>query len=153
MADTHMPAARVTLPPLRPEYLCETIASADIGVVQQPLTVWQRLANQGWLRKTFILGAIAAGWQLYAMHLNNPLLVPTFTATLEAFNAGVVSGDIPEKVVNSVILLLKGYVIGLALAMVLHRARDDVAARQRPPGDADLGLQPAAGDRACCRSR
>ena len=118
MADTHMPASRIALPPLRPEYLCETIPTADIGVVEKPLTLWQRLANQGWLRKAFILGVIAAGWQLYAMYLNNPLLVPTFTATLEAFKAGVVTGDIPEKVVNSVVLLLKGYVIGLALAMV-----------------------------------
>jgi NitT/TauT family transport system permease protein len=118
MADTHMPVPRVTVPPLRPEYLCETIPSADIGVVEKPLTLWQRLANQGWLRKTFILCTIAAGWQLYAMYLNNPLLVPTFTATLEAFQAGVASGDLPEKVVNSVVLLLKGYVIGLALAMV-----------------------------------
>ena len=117
MADTHLPDPRVTLPPLRPEYLCDTIATAEIGVVQKPLTLWQRLANQAWLRKAFILCVIAAGWQLYAMHLNNPLLVPTFTATLEAFQAGVVSGDIPEKVVNSVVLLLKGYLLGLALAM------------------------------------
>ncbi len=119
MADTHMALGRIaTLPPLRPEYLSETVASGDIGVVQKPLTIWQRLVNQAWLRKAFILFVIAAMWQLYALHLNNPLLVPTFTATLEAFQAGFASGDIPEKVVNSVVLLMKGYVIGLALAMI-----------------------------------
>ena len=32
--------------------------------------------------------------------------------------AGFASGDIPQKVVNSVVLLLKGYVIGLVLAMI-----------------------------------
>jgi NitT/TauT family transport system permease protein len=118
MADTHAAAARsTTIPPLRPEYLCETIASGDIGVVQKPLTVWQRLVNQAWLRKAFILLVIAAAWEAYARQLNNPLLVPTFTATLEAFQAGIVSGDIPEKVVNSIALLLKGYAIGLVLAM------------------------------------
>ncbi len=105
-------------PPLRPEYLREIVAADDIGVVQQPLTVWQQLANHAWLRKTFILVAIAAAWEIYARRLGNPLLVPTFTATLEAFEAGMLSGDIPQKVSNSVQLLLKGYAIGLALAMV-----------------------------------
>jgi NitT/TauT family transport system permease protein len=120
MADADTPAARLSvLPPLRPEYLRDTVASGDIGVVQKPLTLAQRLANQAWLRKAFILLAIAAAWEAYARWLNNPLLVPTFTATLEAFEAGIISGEIPEKVSNSVVLLLKGYVLGLVLAMFL----------------------------------
>jgi NitT/TauT family transport system permease protein len=119
MADVHTVAARSTvLPPLRPEYLCDTIASGDIGVVQKPLTVWQRLVSQAWLRKAFILLVIGIAWQAYAYQLNNPLLVPTFTATLEALQAGIVSGDIPEKVANSIALLLKGYAIGLVLALL-----------------------------------
>jgi NitT/TauT family transport system permease protein len=75
--------------------------------------------NHGWLRKTIILVAIMVAWQLYARQLNNPLLVPTFTATVSAFIAGMASGDLAQKVANSVILLLKGYAIGLALAMTL----------------------------------
>ena len=121
MPDTGTPetaklAPRV--PPLRSEYLRDTVAGGTIGVVQKPLTVWQRMANQGWLRKAFILVVIACGWEIYARHLNNALLVPTFVATLEAWYAAIVSGDIPVKVANSVVLLLKGYGIGLALAMV-----------------------------------
>src|ERR1700733_11373557 len=92
-------------PPSRPEYIRDTVASQDIGVVQKPLTIWQRLANQAWIRKALILAVIAAPWEAYARRLNNPLLVPTFSATLEAFQAGVASGDIPEKVVNSLRLL------------------------------------------------
>ena len=119
MADTQITAARPRpVPPSRPEYLRDVVASGDIGVVQKPLTLWQRLANQAWLRKVFILVVIAAGWQLYARELNNPLLVPTFTATLDAFWAAMISGDLPQKVANSVLLLLKGYAIGLALAML-----------------------------------
>jgi sulfonate transport system permease protein len=118
MVDTHMAAVRqLAVPPLRPEYLRDVVAGEDIGVVQQPLTLWQRLANQSWLRKAFILFVIAAAWEVYARWLNNPLLVPTFTATLDAFAASMVSGDLPQKVANSVLLLLKGYAIGLALAM------------------------------------
>jgi NitT/TauT family transport system permease protein len=118
MADAHMPAARLTTgPPLRPEYLRDTVASGDIGVVQKPLTLTQRLVNQAWLRKAFILLLIAAAWEAYARWLNNALLVPTFMATLEAFEAGIISGEIPQKVTNSVVLLLKGYAMGLLLAM------------------------------------
>jgi NitT/TauT family transport system permease protein len=119
MADTYASAARLPpLPPVRPEYLRDTVASGNLGVVQKPLTVWQRLGNQVWLRKALILVAIATAWEAYARHLNNPLLVPTFSATLEAFQAGIVTGDIPQKVANSVVLLLKGYGLGLALAML-----------------------------------
>jgi NitT/TauT family transport system permease protein len=102
--------------PERPEYVRDVVPSHDIGVVQAPLTIWQRLGNQGWIRKGLVLAVIAAGWEIYARHLNNPLLVPTFTATLEAMSEGIANGEIPEKVVNSVTLLLKGYGAGLLLA-------------------------------------
>jgi NitT/TauT family transport system permease protein len=116
MADI---GTKLAAPPLRPEYVRDVVASADIGVVQQPLTLWQQFANQAWLRKALILVVIAIAWEVYARWLNNPLLVPTFTATLEALWAGMIGGDLPEKVGNSVLLLLKGYGIGLALAMLL----------------------------------
>ncbi len=105
-------------PPTRPEYLRDTVAGSGIGVVQKPLTVWVRLAQQAWLRKALILLLIALAWELYARRLNNALLVPTFSATVEAFWEGIRNGDIPVKVSNSVQLLLKGYVLGLTLAMV-----------------------------------
>ena len=121
MAEMSAPVARfpAPTPPIRPEYLRDVVAGRDIGVVEKPLTVFQRMANQGWLRKSLILAVIAVVWEAYARHLNNPLLVPTFTATLEAFKAGIASGDIPQKELNSVQLLLKGYAAGLSLALVL----------------------------------
>jgi len=72
----------VALPPLRPEYLREVVPGDRIGVIEQPLTMRQRLADQSWLRKTLILIFIALAWELYGRWLDNPLLVPTFTATL-----------------------------------------------------------------------
>jgi NitT/TauT family transport system permease protein len=120
MADVHAtstlaPAAA----PRRSEYLRDVAAGDDLGVVGRPLSLRQRLGGQAWLRKALILVVIAAAWELYARALNNPLLVPTFTATVEAFWSGMASGELPQKVANSVLLLLKGYAIGLALAMVL----------------------------------
>ena len=55
MADTPCRGAAAAVPPIRPEYLRDAVAGNDIGVVQKPLTFWQRLANQAWLRKAFIL--------------------------------------------------------------------------------------------------
>ena len=116
MADAHAPALIAT-PPLRPEYLCDTVPTGEIGVVQKPLTLVRRLVNQSWLRKALILIVLATAWEAYARWLNNPLLVPTFGSTLEALEDAILSGEIPQKVANSVVLLLKGYALGLALAM------------------------------------
>jgi NitT/TauT family transport system permease protein len=119
------PAALV--PPTRPEYLRDTIVDSKIGVVQKPLTLCQRLANQSWLRKTLILAVIAVAWETYARHLNNALLVPTLSATVEAFSASIASGNIPQKVLNSVELLLTGYALGLVLVLVLVLALTTIA--------------------------
>jgi NitT/TauT family transport system permease protein len=116
MADAHAPALIAT-PPLRPEYLCDTVPTGEIGVVQKPLTLVRRLVNQSWLRKALILIVLATAWEAYARWLSNPLLVPTFGLTLEALEDAILSGEIPQKVANSVVLLLKGYALGLALAM------------------------------------
>ncbi len=118
MASMQTSANLEASPPHRAEYLRDVVAGKDIGVVQKPLTTWERLSNQNWVRKIFILVVIASAWQAYALYLNNSLLVPTFAATLESLYAGMVVGTLPEKVVNSVVLLLKGYAIGLGLAMV-----------------------------------
>ena len=118
MASVDTGTDRLLSPPHRAEYVRDVVAGGDIGVVQKPLTLWEKLANQSWLRKIFILVVIAAAWQAYAEYLANPLLVPTFTATIEALYAAMVGGSLPEKVVNSVVLLLKGYAVGLGLAMM-----------------------------------
>lgn len=119
MVDVHAATqGKTATPPQRAEYMSDVVASADFGVVQRPLTFWQRLMAQSWLRKTIILLVIVIAWEAYARQLNNPLLVPTFSATIVSFKAGMISGDLLQKVLNSVVLLLKGYSLGLALAMI-----------------------------------
>ena len=75
MTDVQSAERLLAAPPLRREYLRDVIAGADIGVVQKPLTVLQQIVNQAWLRKAVILVVIATAWQLYALQLNNPLMV------------------------------------------------------------------------------
>jgi NitT/TauT family transport system permease protein len=116
MTDTRSPhPANVN----RPEYELQTPTSREFGVVEKPLTIFETLYNNAFLRKALLLVAMAVIWELYARRLNNPLLVPTFSATIQALWEAMVSGELFGKALNSVRLLLQGYAIGLALAVAL----------------------------------
>ena len=106
-------------PAPRPDYIHEGPLNQEFGVVEKPLGLWERLYNNGAFRKSILLLVIAAIWQVYAIQLNNPLLVPTFTETVSTFFNAIASGEIPEKAYNSVRLLLQGYALGLTLALGL----------------------------------
>jgi len=103
----------------RPEYVRERVAESDFGIVQRPLPLVERLANIGALRKALILVVLALAWEAYARYLNNPLIVPTFTATLRAFFERSATGELPLKAWASVKVLMQGYAIGLGLGLVL----------------------------------
>ena len=96
-----------------------TLGPEQFGIVQKPLGAFERLYNQGWLRKLVILVVLAAVWEAYARWLNNALLVPTFSATVEALVEGVVSGTIVDRTLATIKVLLMGYASGLVLAMLL----------------------------------
>jgi len=102
----------------RPEYVREEIGERDFGVVNKPLTSWERIWGSGAVRKTLILVILAAAWQAYALYLDNPLILPTFTDTLKAFVQRIASGELLKKSWASIVVLLYGYGIGLVLALV-----------------------------------
>ena len=102
----------------RPEFVREVTAGA-YGIVQKPLTFWERLYNNGALRKAILLGLIAVLWEAYATALNNPLLFPRFSETFAAFYTGIASGVLLTRAWFSIKVLLQGYAIGLALAALL----------------------------------
>jgi NitT/TauT family transport system permease protein len=104
---------------VRPEVLREPRPMPDGGAVEQPLSAFERLANLGFVRKLVILVVLALAWELYARWLNNPLIFPTFSATLEAFWQAVASGELPKKALTSLRVLLIGYAAGIACAAVL----------------------------------
>jgi len=70
-------------------------------------------------RKTLLLVVLAAIWEVYARSLNNPLLFPTLSATMSALSASIASGELPRAIGYTLILLGKGYAVGLALAVLL----------------------------------
>lgn len=103
----------------RPELVKKTVDSSAFGVVEKPLTTWEIIYNRGGARKAFILVVLALVWQVYAVQLDNPLLFPTFTATVEAFWQGIVSGGLLNRAWFSIKVLLQGYAAGLAIAALL----------------------------------
>ncbi len=103
----------------RPEIYCDPIASESFGIVEKPLSWWERVFNIGGIRKLFILIVLALVWQIYATNLNNPLIFPTFADTVRALIEGVVSGGLLLKAWTSIRVLLVGYAAGIGLAALL----------------------------------
>jgi len=93
--------------------------ASGFAVTAEPLGLWTKLYGNGTLRKTLLLAALAAAWEIYARALDNPLLFPTFTATVTALLKGVATGEIPGAGLYTLSLLLKGYVAGLVFAALL----------------------------------
>ena len=103
----------------RPERLATTVDASKFAIASKPLSTWETIANNGALRKFVILVVLALIWELYARRVNNQLLVPTFTATVQAFVAAVISGELPLRVWISIKILLIGYGAGVAIAALL----------------------------------
>jgi NitT/TauT family transport system permease protein len=104
--------------PTRQEY---EIALAPLSGVslKRRIGTWQRLWQQGWLRKGVILLALAVIWELAARYTDNDLLLPGFLQTAKALVEGLLSGELPAKVAVSLGVLIKGYVVGIVLAFAL----------------------------------
>jgi NitT/TauT family transport system permease protein len=109
----------VDAPPARAEIVRKPISASAFGIVEKPLSRWERIANIGALRKLTLLVALAVIWETYARALANPLLFPTFSATLVAFFHGLFGGDLFTKALTSLRVLLIGYGAGIACAAVL----------------------------------
>ncbi|HEY0331216.1 MAG TPA: ABC transporter permease [Rhodopseudomonas sp.] len=75
----------------------------------------RRLIDGPW-RRAVILAALALIWELYARWLDNALLLPTLGATLTALWDAIRSGELPDRTLTSLRVLLSGYLIGIAVA-------------------------------------
>ncbi len=82
MSDTRVPAGPVG--PARPEFVRETRLDQEFGVVEKPLTVWEKLYNQTWLRKALILAVLALLWQGYSNCMNAISFTPMLSIPWKA---------------------------------------------------------------------
>jgi NitT/TauT family transport system permease protein len=103
----------------RPERLAATVDASKFAIAAKPLSTLETITNNTALRKLAILIVLALVWEIYGRYVNNQLLVPTFSATVRAFVAAVVSGELPLRVWVSIKILLVGYGAGVAIAAVL----------------------------------
>jgi NitT/TauT family transport system permease protein len=104
----------------RPEFVREFAADGEsFGIVEKPLTAWERVWNLGAVRKAFILVVLVAIWQVYAVWLGKALLFPTFGATVTALWDNIGSGELIVRTGYSLKVLLMGYAAGIAAAAVL----------------------------------
>ncbi|MDQ6619256.1 MAG: ABC transporter permease [Pseudomonadota bacterium] len=104
----------------RPERHPQQLADASaFGIVQKPLSTWERIFNQGAVRKALLLVVLAVAWEAYARWLDNPLLFPAFSAMLQAFFEAIGSGVLPARAAASIKVLLMGYAAGIFFAAVL----------------------------------
>ncbi|MBK5010866.1 ABC transporter permease [Pseudomonas sp. S60] len=108
----------MTTTPVRQEYEVQLEPLLSVPV-ERNLPLAQRLWQHGWLRKAVILLVLALLWEAVARYQDNDLLLPTFLQTATALWGGLVSGELPAKVGVSLVILLKGYVLGIILAFGL----------------------------------
>ncbi len=106
-------------PPVRADTLHDVTVFDGIGAVERPIPVWEKVWNQGWLRKLVIIAALAGLWQAYGVISDNQLLFPSFTDTMDAFIENVMNGKLPARAWTSLQVLLIGYAAGTALATML----------------------------------
>ncbi|MEO9338805.1 ABC transporter permease [Mesorhizobium sp. SB112] len=77
------------------------------------------LWKSGFVRKTLILIALATIWQIAATINAKPILFPTFTATMSALWNAILNENLLLSTWGSLSVLLKGYAIAIALALVI----------------------------------
>ena len=103
----------------RPRIDREPVDSSMFGVVEKPLSTFEKLYNLSVVRKAFIIALLVIAWEVGARMLGNELLFPTFVATINALIKGIATGDLLLKVWTSLRVLLMGYGAGILLAAIL----------------------------------
>ncbi|MBG6496824.1 ABC transporter permease [Pseudomonas aeruginosa] len=103
---------------VREEYEVQLEPLLEVSL-ERRLPLSQRLWQQGWLRMGLILALLALAGELAARVQGNDLLLPGFLQTARALGAGLARGELPAKAGISLLVLFKGYLLGIVLAFVL----------------------------------
>ena len=83
-------------------------AAAGHTEVERKLSIAERLWASATLRKLVLILGIALVWELYARHLDNPLLFPTLTDTVTSLVDHTLDGTLPLRVWSSLKILADG---------------------------------------------
>ena len=96
-----------------------------------PLTRLQRLWRRDGVRQIVVLVLIAAAWELAAHLAGNDLLLPGFLQAARAWWSDLRNGELLTRTAASLSLLLRGYALGVVLALTLS----SLAVATRPGRD------------------
>lgn len=88
-------------------------------VLRRELSAWHKFWDNAFVRKTCIIVALALAWQIYGHIVDNDLLFPTLSETVQSFVDSVHSGVLLDRAWTSIRILLLGYSIGILIAAVL----------------------------------
>lgn len=92
--------------------------SETAETLARPLPLAARLARNTPLRRLAVLAFVALAWEIAARWQNNPLMFPTFFATIRALWEGIAHDNLLGMAWVSLATLLKGYAVAVALAML-----------------------------------
>jgi NitT/TauT family transport system permease protein len=106
------------LAPRQDIYRTPTGAGGKV-VIRRLLPIAEQLYNMSGLRKLFLLVVLAIIWEVYARYVDNELLFPTFSSTIEAMMTNLANGVLISRVWVSLRILLMGYGLGIGIATVL----------------------------------
>jgi len=106
------------LAPRQDIYRTPTGAGGKV-VIRRSLPIAEQLYNMSGLRKLFLLVVLAIIWEIYARYVDNELLFPTFSSTIEAMVTNIANGVLISRVWVSLRILLMGYGLGIGIATVL----------------------------------
>ncbi len=110
-------------PPLeRPEFIRNVDDVPTDLKVERPLSLAERIYQIDPVRQFSLLLILAAIWQAYALWINNPLVLPSFGAAIEALWDGFTRGPLLLRAVTSLKLLVLGYAAGIVVAVLLTLA-------------------------------
>jgi len=107
-------------PPARPDIdiAIQPVLPADISTGLK-LPFWRRLFDYAPFRRLLVIVAFAVIWEIYARRLDDGLIVPTLTQTLEALYSSCLDGELPARLLSSLGTLGSGYALGVLCAAVL----------------------------------
>ena len=102
---------------IRPEFEAAELGAIKDVNIERKLSAWERFSNINAVRKMSILLGLVIIWQSYSWISGvEPLLFPSFGASVEALWETILSGEMFEKVWITVYVLLMGYAAGLLFA-------------------------------------
>jgi NitT/TauT family transport system permease protein len=101
----------------RPEIENALGAIGGIGDVARPLSPWERISRNPFVRRMAVLLIFALLWEGAARWSDNVLLFPSLTDTIVALWEALLNGTLLVRIATSLEVLVLGYTIALLFAM------------------------------------